>query len=203
VFAYDLITGIGHFFPTFNLAFALLKIQNKLNIAVAVSEGVDISVWDKNIAGNELKWMIGLIPLYFVVTLFIDNLLNSPKAMGKLLSFFQKPLSSYEDPTDLDDDVVAEQAEIAEMTHSTSPNKPNVFVHGLKKQYGLDVKYTNTAITLAAIGVLIALSETNTISGWVVGVATTCIVCWKLYLMCTTCSDRGASPHVDEVRWEG
>ena len=147
VTAFHWVRDIGHFFPSFSLCYGFLKLQSRVSLSSSYGMGdVVLDAGDDKIAGEEVKWLVGCVPLYFVLTLVIDKLLNSPRMMGKFLEFFQKPMSSFVFPSDLDEDVEAENARMSEMaSRQGGANRPPIFVEGLKKQYGADTMVSKGA----------------------------------------------------------
>ena len=177
--AYNIITRVGHFFPSFSLSFAFIKIQNKLTLGEAL-ELDKVSVWHEEIARDEFFWLLGCIPLYFGLTLLIDKVINSPMLVGRLVGWFQKPLSSFVYPNDLDEDVAAENVHVAELAASDSLNRPSIFVNGLKKQYGADTKVFNAVLSLGVFALTIYLLFQSP-EAWYLWVVLIFLIKFKLY----------------------
>ena len=135
----EVMAGIGHFIPTFNLAFGLLKIQNVQVISILNSMGQDVlSPWDPKIARHEVYWLLASTPIYFLLLLLIQFLSESPMLGGMIANLLQRNVNSYKEITDWDDDVVQENNRCNNIVNSQSPSSfPPILVNGLKKQYGI------------------------------------------------------------------
>ena len=107
------IVSIGHFLPTFNLALALNRIQNRQLISILSRMGQEVlPAWDPKIAKTEIYWLIYTIPGYFALVLLIQFVTDSPQFLGLLMNFFQRNINSYTEITDRDDDVEEEDRKV-------------------------------------------------------------------------------------------
>ena len=132
----EVLTGIGHFIPTFNLAFGMIKIQNKQTLSAIGGGGADeLTAWD--VSKSEVHWLMLVVPVYFVLVLAAQFLQESPSFMGFVLNCIQRNVNAYEEIFDWDNDVIDENRKCEALASGRRSEMPTVLVHNLKKQYGL------------------------------------------------------------------
>mmetsp|Transcript_18020 Transcript_18020/g.36628 ORF Transcript_18020/g.36628 Transcript_18020/m.36628 type:complete len:1943 (+) Transcript_18020:73-5901(+) len=135
---YDWMTGIGRFFPTFNLGLGLQRISNRGVISAVNNMGTTVyDPWHDKIAKQEVIFLLASIPGYFLLCLIIQHISVNPKIMGCISSVIQRPIKSYEEIKDWDDDVSQENLTCDRIASGPASQMPTIVVNGLKKQYGL------------------------------------------------------------------
>ncbi|GMH76285.1 hypothetical protein TL16_g07027 [Triparma laevis f. inornata] len=135
---HDIMIGVGHFLPTFNLGLALQRIQNRVVISAVNMQGTDVyEPWDSHIAKDEVYWLLGCTPIYFLLCIFMQYVDLNPTVMASINGVLQRPIQSYLEVNAWDSDVVEENRKCEQLANGPRNLMPNILVNGLKKQYGM------------------------------------------------------------------
>jgi ABC-type multidrug transport system fused ATPase/permease subunit len=114
--------------PSFSFSRALFYIQN-VELFVLANNKPDLSVWSFDVMLIDFLFLVGQIVVYFILAVYIDRKSTHPGFLKRLIQF---PVSSVSEPSQTDEDVLAEEQRVK----SGDSNNDSIVIYDLLKQYG-------------------------------------------------------------------